>query len=460
MARIEKTVFISYRRTNLPWALAVYQNLTHRGYDVFFDYESINSGGFEKIIIGNIRARAHFIVILTPSALERCNNPDDWLRREIETALDEKRNIVPLFLEGFNFGDPSVAPYLTGKLSLLKNYNGLNVPVDYFDAAMEKLCQRFLNVSLEAVLHPLSSAVEKAVKVQKAAANKALKTQETATNQTVEVPQAVVKKAVKPPKGAANKALKLQAKTTNQAVKVPKVAANKTSKVKEKELTAQGWLEKGLKLGNNSAEEIHCYTEAIRLKPDFAFAYNNRAVAYKAHGDFDKAVQDFSEAIRYKPDFAEPYHGRGLVRYRKGDLDAAYKDFTESIRYKPDYAIAYNNRGLIREAKGDLNGAHQDYSEAIRLKPDYAMAYFNRGGIFLQREDWDRALEDYVKSIRFRSDQADGYKNRGIVWEKKANFPLAIADYKKYLELGGGKQNGDQDTIEKAIVRLQNSLKR
>ena len=124
MGRIEKTVFISYRRTNLPWALAIYQNLTHHGYDVFFDYESINSGDFEQIILGNIKARAHFIVILTPSALERCNEPGDWLRREIEAAIEQKRNIVPLFLEGFNFGSPSIAKYLTGKMALLKKYNG------------------------------------------------------------------------------------------------------------------------------------------------------------------------------------------------------------------------------------------------------------------------------------------------------------------------------------------------
>jgi hypothetical protein len=76
--RIEKTVFISYRRTNLPWALFVYQNLTIHGYDVFFDYQSIDSGNFESVILDNIRARANFIVILTPSALENCNKPGDW----------------------------------------------------------------------------------------------------------------------------------------------------------------------------------------------------------------------------------------------------------------------------------------------------------------------------------------------------------------------------------------------
>ena len=45
--------------------------LTTTGYDVFFDYLSIESGDFEKIIIENIKARAHFIVIFTPSALEQ-----------------------------------------------------------------------------------------------------------------------------------------------------------------------------------------------------------------------------------------------------------------------------------------------------------------------------------------------------------------------------------------------------
>jgi hypothetical protein len=71
MGRIEKTVFISYRRTNVPWALAIYQDLTSHGYDVFFDYAGIASGDFERVILENISGRAHFLVLLTPSALER-----------------------------------------------------------------------------------------------------------------------------------------------------------------------------------------------------------------------------------------------------------------------------------------------------------------------------------------------------------------------------------------------------
>jgi len=169
--RIEKTVFISYRRTNFWTALAVFKELHSHGFDVFFDYKSIPSGDFEQVITENVKSRAHFIVILSPSALERCSEPSDWLRREIETGLDEKRNIVPLFLEGFDFGKPNHSQNLTGKIGLLKNYNGLNIPADYFEDALERLRNRYLNVSIETVLHPVASVVQRAVLDQQNAAN-------------------------------------------------------------------------------------------------------------------------------------------------------------------------------------------------------------------------------------------------------------------------------------------------
>ena len=70
--------------------MAIFQDLTQHGYDVFIDYDGIASGNFETVILENIRARAHFLVLLTPTALERCSDPEDWMRREIEAALDSQ----------------------------------------------------------------------------------------------------------------------------------------------------------------------------------------------------------------------------------------------------------------------------------------------------------------------------------------------------------------------------------
>ena len=127
MARIEKTVFLSYRRTNHFHALAIFQSLKDE-YDVFIDFNGIASGDFESAILDNIKTRAHFIVLLTPSALERCGDPADWLRREIETAIEYKRNIVPMTFEGFDFNNAETAGQLSGTLESIKRYNAVSVP--------------------------------------------------------------------------------------------------------------------------------------------------------------------------------------------------------------------------------------------------------------------------------------------------------------------------------------------
>jgi TIR domain len=106
MASPPPTVFLSYRRDVSSFiARSIFMDLRQHGYDVFMDVESIDSGQFETIILAQIAARAHFLVILTPGSLEGCQKPDDWLRREIEYAIELKRNIIPILANDFRFDD-------------------------------------------------------------------------------------------------------------------------------------------------------------------------------------------------------------------------------------------------------------------------------------------------------------------------------------------------------------------
>src|SRR5262249_7353958 len=113
---------------------------------------------------------------LTPTALERSRDPKDWMRREIEVALDSKRNIVPLMFEGFKFDTPAIAKQLNaGKLAELKKCNGLPIPeARFFSSEMERLRNKFLNVEVDAVLHPASDSAQQVAKEQKGKAARAL----------------------------------------------------------------------------------------------------------------------------------------------------------------------------------------------------------------------------------------------------------------------------------------------
>jgi tetratricopeptide (TPR) repeat protein len=93
-----KTVFISYRRdsTGRAFARSLKQELTHHGYDVFFDVDSIDAGKWAEQIRKQVPERSHFLLLLTPGALDRCEDQNDWVRREFELAVASKRNIVPV----------------------------------------------------------------------------------------------------------------------------------------------------------------------------------------------------------------------------------------------------------------------------------------------------------------------------------------------------------------------------
>ena len=322
--QVEKTVFISYRRTNEYTARAVYQNLTANGYDAFLDFETIDSGAFEHVILNQIAARAHFIVILTPSALERCNEPGDWLRREIEHAIALQRNVVPLLFEGFDFG--AMSKYMTGEMALLPQYNGVPVPRGYFDEAMTRLRTRFLNKPLDMILQPTPLDEMSVIK---------------------------------------------QKQTT----------AEKWTRVTESQLTAEEYFERGFTHyeEDDFQRAIADYTDAIRLNPQAADAYNNRGAARYGNGDLKGAIADYTDAIRLNPQVADYYNNRGEARYENGDLKGAIADCTEAIRLDPQYASIYNVRGAARYESDDFEGAIADYTEALRIGPERANVFTNRG---------------------------------------------------------------------------------
>ena len=130
------SVFISYRRDGGEgFAQMFYMLLSQRGYQVFYDLESLGVGVFNEKILRNIEEAEVFLILLTKGALDRCANDGDWVRREIAHALSLGKPVIPLFFRGFEF--PTTLP---ADIQTLPYYNGANLTdMQYFDAKVDHL---------------------------------------------------------------------------------------------------------------------------------------------------------------------------------------------------------------------------------------------------------------------------------------------------------------------------------
>lgn len=128
-------VFISYRRDGgFAFARLIYEWLHRENISVFLDLEELRSGPFNEKLYSAIEDAQNFVLVLPAHALDRCVNESDWLRLEIEHAIKNKKNIIPIMVDGFEF--PSELP---PTMQMLPFFNGVQISREYFEASMVKL---------------------------------------------------------------------------------------------------------------------------------------------------------------------------------------------------------------------------------------------------------------------------------------------------------------------------------
>ena len=72
------------------------------------------------------------------------------------------------------------------------------------------------------------------------------------------------------------------------------------------------------------------------LNPDYAISLSTcRGFAKRQLGQYEAAIEDYDEAIRLNPDYTYAYSGRGFAKRQLGQYEAATEDYDEAIKLKP-----------------------------------------------------------------------------------------------------------------------------
>ncbi|MBE9181432.1 tetratricopeptide repeat protein [Oculatella sp. LEGE 06141] len=92
--------------------------------------------------------------------------------------------------------------------------------------------------------------------------------------------------------------------------------------------------------------------ELIENQPDFAEAWNQRAVLYYALGQYRRSLADCEEVVALNPDHFGAWHGMGLCHAALGNYRSAIHSFRRALEIQP-YAIV--NQRLILECTARLS---------------------------------------------------------------------------------------------------------
>ena len=84
-------------------------------------------------------------------------------------------------------------------------------------------------------------------------------------------------------------------------------------------------------------DAIELYKKIIKIKPDYAFSFNNLGNIYSKLNKFEDAIKYFNQALKLKSDYFEASYGLSDVYYKIQNYDNALSYLNKSIQLKPGY---------------------------------------------------------------------------------------------------------------------------
>lgn len=145
----------------------------------------------------------------------------------------------------------------------------------------------------------------------------------------------------------------------------------------------------------------------------------------------EKARYHFEQAIRIKPDYAEAYNALGNFFHQKNELNQAQGYYKQAVSIRPNYLDALVNLGTIALKLENSTEAQHYFEQIVAFYPSHAAANFQLGNIAYQQKQLDQALAFYEKIPYHLNAQL----NIGSIFLEKGLVEQAIEKFRYVLSV-------------------------
>ena len=213
-------------------------------------------------------------------------------------------------------------------------------------------------------------------------------------------------------------------------------------------------LAKAYSKAGNPTEAVRWCDEALRLRPGFVPAMQERGAALIAAGDLPRAAETLrgvsgavaqtnlgnvylrlsqvdaaEQALRANPEDPDANNLLGMVASQKGDHYAAEQFFRKALQLQTDHAEAHHNLANLLATNHDYPQAAYHFQQAIAANPGYAEAHYRFGLLLLASGSIDRAQRELEETVRLKPGLAEAHRDLGDILAAKGRAREAAIEY-------------------------------
>lgn len=145
--------------------------------------------------------------------------------------------------------------------------------------------------------------------------------------------------------------------------------------------------------------------------------------------NYKTALLYYDTAIKLEPQVANSYFNRALIKDELDDKKGAINDLNNYIALVPNDADAYHYRGQMKKLSKDTSGAMIDCDLSLLLNPNHLDARILRGRLFLGIDSLILSQEDFTYAYMLDSTNPEVLYNKGITHYYMEEMDTAL----KYL---------------------------
>jgi Flp pilus assembly protein TadD len=140
--------------------------------------------------------------------------------------------------------------------------------------------------------------------------------------------------------------------------------------------------------------------KAIKIYPQFAYAYVLLASSYMRQNNAADAKSDLDKAIAIDPKLPDARFTLGMILNREKDYSGAEKNLTEGLQLDGSSAQGHYELGRTYLALGRLEDAATHAQKAAALQPSMAPVHILLGNIAWKKQDAEGALKEYQQYLK------------------------------------------------------------